>query len=203
MASKTPSRNASPDRRTQILEAALTLVAQGGVDSVSHRRVAEAAGVPLGSTTYYFASRAHLLREAFEHHLDRAQAAHAARAPTSIESVADFLDLVTTVVAHDLEDGPRLLAEYEMTLYAARDAELAQVLHDFDARVRAELATALSSLDVADPEAVARSVLHLVRGFELDRLSRVDADPAELRDALEGLVQPRARPRGRASRRKP
>ena len=49
--------------------AALSLIAQQGFAAVTHRRVAAAAGVPLGSTTYYFDSREHLLREAFRRFL--------------------------------------------------------------------------------------------------------------------------------------
>ncbi len=56
-------------RRELILDTTLRLIASGGVDSVTHRRVAEDAGIPLGSTTYYFDSKEHLLREAFEHYL--------------------------------------------------------------------------------------------------------------------------------------
>ncbi|MHC4910387.1 MAG: TetR/AcrR family transcriptional regulator [Planctomycetota bacterium] len=70
-----PSRSRSDERRLLLLETTLRLVAVGGVDAVTHRRVAQAAGVPLGSTTYYFDSREHLLREAFRHYLEQARAA--------------------------------------------------------------------------------------------------------------------------------
>lgn len=53
------------NRRTVTLDATLRLLAERGVDSVSHRRLAAAAGVPLGSTTYYFDSGEQLQREAF------------------------------------------------------------------------------------------------------------------------------------------
>lgn len=52
-----------PERRKrQIVEAAAELIAQEGTRHLTHRRVAERAGVPLGSTTQYFKSIDDLLR---------------------------------------------------------------------------------------------------------------------------------------------
>ena len=73
MAAPTP-KTRGLERRQLILDTALRMIATGGVDSITHRRVADAAGVPLGSTTYYFESREHLLREAFDHYLTFARA---------------------------------------------------------------------------------------------------------------------------------
>ena len=55
-----------PARREALLEAVLQLVADVGADAVTHRRVAEVAGLPLASTTYWFASKEHLLTAALE-----------------------------------------------------------------------------------------------------------------------------------------
>src|SRR3954462_3237525 len=54
-------------RREQILEATLRVIGRSGREAVTHRAVAEEAGVPLGSTTYYFDSRDDLLRQSLEH----------------------------------------------------------------------------------------------------------------------------------------
>src|SRR4051795_11269264 len=43
-------------RRQQLVTAAAELLRAGGFDAVRHRAVAERAGLPLASTTYYFAS---------------------------------------------------------------------------------------------------------------------------------------------------
>ena len=53
-------------RREQILEATLRVIGRSGREAVTHRAVAEEAGVPLGSTTYYFDSRDDLLGQALE-----------------------------------------------------------------------------------------------------------------------------------------
>jgi DNA-binding transcriptional regulator YbjK len=41
-------------RRQTIIDAATRVIAEAGLAELTHRRVAEVAGVPVGSTTYYF-----------------------------------------------------------------------------------------------------------------------------------------------------
>jgi DNA-binding transcriptional regulator YbjK len=53
-------------RRERIARAALDVALERGVAAVSHRAVAQAAGVPLGSTTYHFATLDDLLLTAIE-----------------------------------------------------------------------------------------------------------------------------------------
>ena len=51
-------------RRNKILQAAGELIREIGVAAVTHRKVAERAQVPLGSTTHYFRSLTDMLAEA-------------------------------------------------------------------------------------------------------------------------------------------
>lgn len=51
-----PRRPKGVARRAMILEAAITVISEQGLEALSHRRVAAAAGVPLTATTYYFES---------------------------------------------------------------------------------------------------------------------------------------------------
>ena len=53
--SAAPSQRRSRARREALLRAAVALLAEGGVRAVTHRAVADRAGVPLAATTYYFA----------------------------------------------------------------------------------------------------------------------------------------------------
>ncbi|MER5205684.1 TetR family transcriptional regulator [Streptomyces sp. NPDC002825] len=55
------ARRYDPDRRERIVDAALTVVGRAGLGGLSHRTVAAEADVPLGSTTYHFASLDELL----------------------------------------------------------------------------------------------------------------------------------------------
>jgi DNA-binding transcriptional regulator YbjK len=55
-------------RRAALVEAAAELLVEGGFDAVRHRAVAERAGLPLASTTYYFKSLEDLVTAAVERH---------------------------------------------------------------------------------------------------------------------------------------
>jgi DNA-binding transcriptional regulator YbjK len=177
------------DRRSTILDATLRLIATDGVDAITHRRVAAAAGVPLGSTTYYFDSREQLLREAFRRYLEqiRALQTRVARAirPTTVTGLVDVLVELTQ---REFEDEQMVLAEYELTLFAARDAEIAEALHDWDASMISGLARAFETLGAARPFDAARTVLNMTRGHELDSLTRHDANADDLRRRLTVVV---------------
>lgn len=61
------SRRTDPERRARIIDATLDMIAQHGVASITHRKIAAAAAadVPLGSMTYHFAGMQELLKDAF------------------------------------------------------------------------------------------------------------------------------------------
>ncbi|MTD58042.1 TetR/AcrR family transcriptional regulator [Amycolatopsis pithecellobii] len=54
-------------RRAALVEAAAELLVESGFDAVRHRAVAERAGLPLASTTYYFDSLEDLVAAAVEY----------------------------------------------------------------------------------------------------------------------------------------
>src|SRR3954468_18366429 len=52
------------ERIDQILRATLEVIRREGLGAVTHRTIADESGVPLGSLTYYFATKQDLLRSA-------------------------------------------------------------------------------------------------------------------------------------------
>ena len=54
-------------RRYALVRAAADLLCEGGFEAVTHRAVAERAGLPLASTTYYFSSLDELIESAVDH----------------------------------------------------------------------------------------------------------------------------------------
>ena len=58
--------------RMRIVDATLTMITTDGLDAVRHRRIADLAGVSLGSTTYHFAHRDDLVEAAFLRYLELA-----------------------------------------------------------------------------------------------------------------------------------
>lgn len=70
-----PTQERGRRRRDALLDAGIELLTEGGFAAVSHRAVAERAGLPLAATTYYFRSRDDLIAAAFELMVDRDLAA--------------------------------------------------------------------------------------------------------------------------------
>ena len=191
MNSQASASKASPDRRTEILDAALQLIAEDGVDSVTHRRVAAAAGVPLGSTTYYFDSRDHLLRDAFRRYIERISetlfelSARVRQRP----SLGRLVDFIIELTEREFLDEALLIAEFELTLFAARDPDLARELHAWQDTMVADLAEALERLGAPRPFDTARTVAQVVRGHEQEQLTRHEADSSDLRRRLRALLE--------------
>src|SRR5262245_27003475 len=92
------SRRTDPHRRDRIIDACLDVIAADGVAGASHRRVAAAADVPLGSMTYHFAGMAELLHEAFTrfaHSVSDTFEARLSAATTPAEARQAVADLIT------------------------------------------------------------------------------------------------------------
>ena len=56
-----------PDRRTEIADAAVAIVAAKGLKGLTHRAVDAQAGLAVGTTSNYFSSRASLVAAAVDH----------------------------------------------------------------------------------------------------------------------------------------
>ena len=90
---------------------------------MTHRRIATLAGVPLGSTTYYFPTLDDLIATALREATEYARAGLEAWAEELLASrdlTATFVDLARRT----LDDRPQALLEYEVCLAAARTPEL-------------------------------------------------------------------------------
>lgn len=64
-------RGSQQERRRRVMEAAMSLAAEGGYDAVQMRDVAERADVALGTVYRYFNSKDHLLAAALVHWIDQ------------------------------------------------------------------------------------------------------------------------------------
>jgi DNA-binding transcriptional regulator YbjK len=176
-------------RRRAILDATLRVISAGGVDAVTHRRIAAEAGVALGSTTYYFASREELVRQAFRHYLEEVTAALGSLGREKpLESAEAIAELLTEVARREFAEPALVLAEYELVLYAARDPVLAQDWNAYERGIEAQLAGPLENLGADRPVDAARTVIELMRGFELGRLTRPSASIEDLRRHLELVI---------------
>ncbi|WP_095589825.1 TetR/AcrR family transcriptional regulator [Actibacterium ureilyticum] len=134
------------DRRTAILNAILQLLADAGLDGVTHRAVDKAAGLPQGSTTYYFPKKADLLVAAADHlatllakDCDELQIGFADRvAKQDIDAAIDYVGEELTIYAATARH--LFLARMELTLAAARRPELTGAGERLNAAARKPIA---------------------------------------------------------------
>jgi DNA-binding transcriptional regulator YbjK len=107
-----------PARRERIARAAIAVVAERGVEGVTHRAVAAAADVPLGSTTYHFATLDDLLvvalRTAAEANVARLRAWER-DLPQDADLAAALADLVEQGLT---VDRAQTVVEYELYVAA-------------------------------------------------------------------------------------
>jgi DNA-binding transcriptional regulator YbjK len=166
-------------RRREILAAAVRIIGDGGPDAITHRRVAAEAGVGLGSLTYYFESRDDLVREAFRYYLQRSSELLIAL-ETEIPPATpdDLVELIVEMTRREFMEPSMLRAEYEMILYAARDEAVSREFVAWERGLEARLGATFEALGASRPIAAARTIIEMVRGFELERLAR-PTDPID------------------------
>ncbi|MFT2694207.1 TetR/AcrR family transcriptional regulator [Clavibacter zhangzhiyongii] len=184
-------RRSDPGRRDRIVEACLDVIADVGVDGTTHRRVAAAADVPLGSMTYHFDGMDDLLREAFALFADRA-ADRMRRRLGDARGDEGFPAAVVDVILHDALGTPRdLVLTHELYTLAARRPEYRTITQTWMARSRATLE------EHVDPT-TARMLDALVEGLSIHRaLDPEPPDAAFVHDAVERVLRSRPAPRER------
>lgn len=181
-------RRYDPERRDRIIEATLDVIAEHGVDGTTHRRVASAADVPLGSMTYHFAGMEQLLREAFTRFATGVSDQFEARMSAAADA-AQAREAVVALVTEDVLGSRRdLVLTHELYTLAARDPAYRELTNAWMARSRAALERHF------DP-ATARMVDALIEGLTIHgALDTEPQDPAIVRAAVDRITQvPRAR----------
>lgn len=177
-------------RRQEILEASFELVARSGAGSVTHRAVADEAGVPLAATTYYFTSKHELLRETLEYAARRELEGYEQdESWLAAQQAASAGELAETLAQGALAylEAPDTLAHYEVFLAAGREPSLADTANAWtDANVQM-LEPVLERLGSPRPTIDAHIVTAMIDGLVLEQLAgpRADFADAVLRPALQ------------------
>ncbi|MCK0089242.1 TetR family transcriptional regulator [Rhodococcus sp. F64268] len=168
------TRRYAPDRRDQIIDATLEVIATEGVAGTTARKIAARADVPLGSITYHFESMDDLLREAFTRYttdVSGRSSARLAAATTRDEAKT----AVVEVILRDLFDTPESFSiTLELYNLASRRSEYRKLAQDWMARSRASfrrhfdedesrmldaLVEGMSIHQSLDPQADARAIV--------------------------------------------
>ncbi|WP_322964049.1 TetR/AcrR family transcriptional regulator [Sphingomonas fuzhouensis] len=171
-------RRNDPARRQRIVAATLEVIAEHGVPGTTHRRIAAAAEVPLGSVTYYFDSLETLLAAAFlqlaEESSDafRTRMAQATDRDSAREAIID-------IIAGSVWAEPRtLLLSYELYAFAARHPSVSTVMQRWMNNSRAALERFFDPLTT-------RALDALVEGIGIH--NSIDPNPLE-RNAIRDIV---------------
>ncbi|MEU4271634.1 TetR family transcriptional regulator [Streptomyces sp. NPDC026092] len=178
------ARRHDPERRQRIVDAALRVVGARGIAGLSHRTVAAEADVPLGSTTYHFASLDELLvaalrqaNEGFGGELRR----RAARADMETDLAGALARLMGEWVG-----GERTAVEleYELYLAALRRPALRPVAAEWTEAVTEALSRHTDLV-------TARALVALMDGICLQvLLTGVEYDEGYARSMLARLLTP-------------
>lgn len=173
------------ERRALIVDAAAAFALQHGIAALSHRQVAAAANVPLGSTTYYFASLDELRAAAVEQMLigDRERRRTAigdglAADVTAAELARCLIDVI--IALSRLDEPVQVALLYERLAEAVRSPELAEVLRNASIEVIADVEQLIAGTPWAGSDPTA--LLALVDGRAIGWLALGDTQRQTLVD---------------------
>lgn len=188
-------------RRTMIADTTIEILATQGSRGLTHRAVDAAAGLPEGSTSYYFRSRGSLLIAAAERlaQLDLASDGDSepelgARGAMSMHGLCDLF--ARLVHEQATTHRRRTLARYELSLEAAHNPDVAAVMAELGSRFTEVAAGMLDSLDTRDPAGDARALIATCAGlvFESTVGGQQPYTDEEIRTVIADLLSARINP---------
>jgi DNA-binding transcriptional regulator YbjK len=158
-----PVRRHDPDRAARIVEATIDVIAEHGVAGTTHRLIAAAADVPLGSLTYHFTGLDDLRAQAFALHAERMAVIYEAHF-AGVGGPEAVVEAVTDLVHGDAGADDRDWAvAYELYLAALREPALRTVTESWMRRSRSVLER------FVDPT-TARGVDALIEGLVMHKI---------------------------------
>lgn len=185
-----------PNRRQELLDAAIVVIGGSGIHGLTHRAVDAAAGLPAGSASNHFRSRDALLEAVLDRIVERERAnweeIAATTAPTTPAKLAETLVEAAREMAGRHRD--LTLARYSILLEAANHPPLRHKLTDGGARVRAWVLNWMRIAGSTDPEREAPLIMNHFTGLVLHQLANPDPDfgpTAEITELVPRVIRPR------------
>ena len=178
-------RRSVGERREQLVDAAIEVLAAEGLTGTTTRAITDQAGLALGAFHYAFESKDALLRAVLDRRAEEMETAltTATRDISSVQEVVDRLaEVAWTIVQgrRDLE-----IAIYELTLHALRNPELAEVAAGkYDRYVEVVREAISGVVDLPDDHAaeeIARFLVATFDGLMLQDLIHGDPEAARRR----------------------
>lgn len=158
-------------RRERIAEAALGVITAHGVHRTTHRKIAEAAAVPLGSVTYYFKTLEDVVCSAFEALMTTMSARYAA-ALDAAEDQSAACDAVTELLCgNSFASEGELVAIYELYAFSNHNDRARQLMSEWLTLSRVTLSRHFSTeaSQAIDAFVEGRLIHRPLEPIELDR----------------------------------
>lgn len=159
------ARRPAADRREEMLEATIDIVARQGLRALTLRAVAQEVGVSHPLVAHHFGTRDRLLEAAVRHSMTRTESIATPQTPTG--EVADFALRAEQIAAQE----PVLQAfQYEMILESRRRPELAPHIRQLYAEWRSMTRAAMEDVGIRDVDAVSHLVFAAMDGLVFEQL---------------------------------
>ena len=168
--------------RAALLSATITVVALGGLRSLTYRAVAAAAGVSHGLVRYHFGTRDQLISEALDYSID--QSLSASNMHARVLSASEFAEGVETLAT---TQGDIHAFQYELLLESRRRPDIAPHVERYYQQYRQAIARQLGQLGVTD-QAMADAIWFMLDGIVFKQL----VAPGDVHEALgyvRGLIE--------------
>lgn len=174
-------------RRTEIADAAIKTLANEGMRGFTHRAVDRTAGLPQGSTSYYYRTRAALLDAL----VGRLVELDELELPDQLEDVEDAIGhMAGLLISWATDNRERQIARYELLLESTRRPELRPPLDRARTQVQLMLAARLHGVIGADAEGVVRQLTAPLDGLLMYHATlAVPPDREQLTGQLRGLIE--------------
>jgi DNA-binding transcriptional regulator YbjK len=178
----------NPERRAQILDAAIGILADEGVGGLTHRQVDDRAGLPAGTTSNYFRTRQALLEataaRTVDLHWQRVEALQAAIGSLTRHGVKALMTRMLS--APDEQFRRYTLARFELFMEGTRRPELRPFLKELQSAA-VKSATVIFEAAGFTPTAEEMDELgRLLNGYVFSQLTMSGGpdEPAEVVDRL-------------------
>jgi TetR/AcrR family transcriptional regulator, regulator of biofilm formation and stress response len=167
--SETQKHSAAATRtRAKVLAATIDLIYELGLGGITHRKIAERAGVPLGTTTYHFESLTQLIELAIRQELN----ADSKRRKDVLQRSVAGADIVTWLLELMLPQGsdqPHILANVNVRLSEIQlSIDFRHLVKELQFEVESDIANLLVQSGIDSSHA--GTVLALLDGFLLQWL---------------------------------
>ena len=167
------------DTRTALLDATMRVVAERGLRGLTHRAVAEAAGVTHGLVRHYFGSVDAMLLEALAVQVGRDIESAPPRMSGPLETLADH------VPQRVADTEPDQAFQYEVSLESRRRPELSEHVQRSYTAYTDAMRERMTRAGLPDDAALARVVFAAVDGLALQQV--LFASPEETEKGLAAL----------------